>query len=139
MSYEEKGAWVYLVVVVVTFTGYVAVIVARADGGPLAEVAYVAPLLWSLGISIGLSVLGRIAVEIARPSDMLQADVRDKEITRSGDYVTGVVIGFGVLLPLGLALAEQDHFWIANAIYGVSALGAVVGTVVRLVAYRRGL
>jgi hypothetical protein len=139
VSYEEKGAWVYLVVVVVTFTGYVAVVGARADGGPLTEVAYVAPLLWSLGVSIVLSILGRIAVEIARPSEMLQADVRDKEITRSGDYVTGVVVGFGVLLPLGLALAEQDHFWIANAIYAVSALGAVVGTVVRLVAYRRGL
>ena len=138
-SYEEKGAWVYLVVDVVTFTGNVTVISARADGAPLTEVAYVAPLLWSLGISIVLSILGRIAVEIARPSELLQADVRDKEITRFGDYVTGLVIGFGVLVPLGLAMAEQDHFWIANAIYAVSALAAVVGTVVRLVAYRRGL
>jgi hypothetical protein len=66
VSYEEKGTWVYLVVVLVTFTGYVVVHLARADGTPLAELAYVAPLLWSLGISIALSarVLGRPRDEV---------------------------------------------------------------------------
>jgi len=139
VTYEEKGTWVYLVAIVVTFGGYVAVLLARAGGGPVAEVAYVAPLLWSLGISIGLTVLGRIVVEVVRPSEGTTADVRDKEISRSGDYVTGMVVSGGVLLPLGLAMAQADHFWIANAIYAVSALGAVAGTLVRLVAYRRGL
>src|SRR5215475_6765321 len=38
-----------------------------------------------------------------------------------------------------LALAEVDYFWIANAIYLGFVLWAVVGSVIRLVAYRRGL
>jgi len=139
VTYEEKGTWVYLVAIVVTFGGYVAVLLARAGGGPVAEVAYVAPLLWSIGISIALTIVGSIFVEVVRPSDSTTADVRDKEISRSGDYVTGMVVSVGVLLPLGLAMAQAEHFWIANAIYAVSALGAVAGTVVRLVAYRRGL
>ena len=139
MTYEEKGAWVYLVAIVVTFGGYVAVLLARAGGGPVAGVAYVAPLLWSIGISIALTIVGSIFVEVVRPSDSTTADVRDKEIRRSGDYVTGMVVSVGVLLPLGLAMAQAEHFWIANAIYAVSALGAVAGTLVRLVAYRRGL
>ncbi len=138
VSYEERGAWVYLAAVVATFVGYVVVVLTRADGGALTEVEYVAPLVWSVGISIGLTVLGRIALEVVRPSGGTTADVRDREITRRGDAVTGLVV-VGVIVPLGLALAEADHFWIANAIYAVSAAGAVVGTVTRLVAYRRGL
>lgn len=139
MTYEEKGTWVYLVAIVVTFGGYVAVLLARAGGGPVAEVAYVAPMLWAIGISVALTIVGSIFVEVVRPSDSTTADVRDKEISRSGDYVTGMVVSVGVLLPLGLAMAQAEHFWIANAIYAVSALGAVAGTVVKLVAYRRGL
>jgi len=139
VTYEEKGTWVYLVAIVVTFGGYVAVLLARAGGGPVAEVAYVAPMLWAIGISVALTIVGSIFVEVVRPSDSTTADVRDKEISRSGDYVTGMVVSVGVLLPLGLAMAQAEHFWIANAIYAVSALGAVAGTVVKLVAYRRGL
>lgn len=138
MSYEERGAWVYLGAVAATFVGYVVVVLARAGSGPVADADYVAPLLWSLGISIALTVVARIVVEIVRPGEGTTADVRDKEIARTGDYVTGMVVSIGVVLPLGLALAEADHFWIANAIYAISALGAVVGTVVKLVLYRRG-
>ncbi|HEX5334098.1 MAG TPA: hypothetical protein VFW79_15800 [Cellulomonas sp.] len=138
VSYEERGAWVYLVAVVATFAGYVAVVLGRAGGGALADADYVAPLLWSLGISIAVTIVGRTVVEIVRPGDGTTADVRDKEIARSGDYVTGMVVGFGVLLPLALALIEADYFWIANSIYAVSALAAVVGTAVKLVMYRRG-
>ena len=138
MSYEERGAWVYLVAVCLTFAGYVVVVLSRADGGPLTGVDYVAPLLWSIGISIAATIVGRIAVEVARPGEGTTADVRDKEIARGGDHLTGLVVGAGVVLPLVLAVAAADHFWIANAIYAVSALGAVVGTVARLIAYRRG-
>lgn len=139
VSYEERGAWVYLVAVVATFAGYVAVVLARADGGRLADVDYVAPLLWSIGISIAVTIAGRIAIEVVRPGEGTVADVRDKEIGHRGDRITGLVVGVGVVAPLWLALAEADYFWIANAIYAISALGAVIGTAVTLVAYRRGL
>jgi len=139
VSYEERGAWVYLVAVVVTFAGYVTVVLGRVDGGRIADVDYVAPLLWSIGISIAVTIAGRIAVEVVRPGDGTTADVRDTEIGHRGDRVTGMVVGIGVIAPLWLALAEADHFWIANSIYAISALGAVIGTAVTLAAYRRGL
>jgi hypothetical protein len=139
MSYEEKGAWVYLFVVLGTYVGYVAVILNRADGVPLADVPYVTPLLWSLGISIGLSIVGRIVVEIARPSDSYKIDARDRDIRRFSEYVGGIVLAIAMLVPFGLTLIESDHFWIANAMYAAFALSALVSTPVRLVAYRRGL
>ncbi|MEV8436493.1 hypothetical protein AB0425_03900 [Actinosynnema sp. NPDC051121] len=138
MSYEEKGTLVYLVVSALTYLGYVVVVVTGAGDGPLAEVPYAAPMLWAIGISIGLAVVGRIAVEIAKPSDSHRADARDREINRFGEHAASVVLGAGMVLPLALALLEAPHFWIANAIYAVFVVWSVFGAAVKLVAYRRG-
>ncbi|MFI9595570.1 hypothetical protein [Nonomuraea sp. NPDC052265] len=139
MSYEEKGAWVYLVATVGTYAAYVIVILGRAGGGPLSAVPYVAPMSWAIGISVGLSIAGRIVVEIVKPSESHQSDVRDREINRSAQHVGGVVLGVSMMVPLGLTMAEADHFWIANAIYAALVLSALVATPLRLIAYRRGL
>lgn len=138
MSYEEKGIWVYLVVSALTYLGYVVVVLGRAGGGPIAEVSYVPPMLWSIGISVGLAVVGRVALEIAKPSESNKADARDRDIERFGEHVAGVVLGVGMVLPFGLTLAEAPHFWIANAIFTVFVVWAVFGAAVKLVAYRRG-
>ncbi|WP_158852382.1 hypothetical protein [Saccharothrix deserti] len=138
MSYEEKGTLVYLVVSALTYLGYVGVVLSRAGGAPMAEVSYVSPMLWSIGISIGLSIVGRIAFEMAKPSESHKPDARDRDIDRFGEHVAGIVLGGGMVLPFGLALAEAPHFWIANAIYAVFTLWAVFGASVKLVAYRRG-
>ncbi|MFE3453395.1 hypothetical protein ACFXJ8_31165 [Nonomuraea sp. NPDC059194] len=139
MSYEEKGIWVYLAVNVVTFTAYIAVILSRTGDGGLTEVPYVSPLLWTIGIAIGASVVGRVLMEIAKPSESHRSDVRDKEINRLGEYVGGTILSIGMLLPFVLALADADHFWIANGMYAVYVLAGLVGPAVKLIAYRRGM
>ncbi|MEU4740693.1 hypothetical protein AB0G02_09530 [Actinosynnema sp. NPDC023658] len=138
MSYEERGNLVYLVVSALTYLGYVAVVLGRAGGGPVADVAYVAPMLWSIGLSVGLAIVGRVAVEIAKPGGSFKVDARDRDIKRFGEHVAGGVLGVGMVLPLVLALVEAPHFWIANAIYAVFSAWAVFGAAVRSVAYRRG-
>ncbi|ROP39135.1 hypothetical protein [Saccharothrix texasensis] len=138
MSYEEKGTWVYLVVSALTYLGYVVVVLRSAGDGPVAEVPYLSPMLWAIGIAVGLAVVGRIALEIAKPSESHKADARDRDIDRFGEHVAVVVLGVGMVLPLVLALAEAPHFWIANAIYAVFTAWAVFGAAVKLVAYRRG-
>jgi hypothetical protein len=139
MTYEQKGRWVYLVVILGAYGTYVAVVVGRSRTGALADVAYVAPMLWSIGIAIALSIVGRIVVEIARPSGPQMVDVRDKEINRSGEYFAGLVLAVAMVVPLGLTLARAGHFWIANTMYAAYVVSTVVGTVAKLVAYRRGL
>jgi hypothetical protein len=47
-----------------------------------------------------------------------------------------VVVG-GVAALL-LAMTAADHFWIANVIYLTFVLSAVLGSVAKIVAYRRG-
>ncbi|WP_435737864.1 hypothetical protein V5D56_04505 [Cellulosimicrobium sp. PMB13] len=138
MSYEEKGTWVYLVVSVVVYAAYVGVILTRADGGPVADVAYVAPLLWSIAAAIVAGIVVRIVVEIVRPSESYRSDERDRELARRGVEVGWWGVVAGSLAALALALVEADHFWIANAVYLGFVLSAVLSSVTTIVAYRRG-
>ncbi|KQO99612.1 hypothetical protein [Leifsonia sp. Leaf264] len=139
MSYEEKGVWVYLVVSAGVYIAYVAVIIGQAAGGPLADVAYVVPFLVSLGVSIVAAIIGRIVVEIAKPSDDYSSDARDRQINRFGEARASWFVIGGSLLALALTMLEQPYFWIANAIYLGFVLSAVVGSIIKLVAYRRGI
>ncbi len=147
MSSEEKGQWVYLVAIALGFGAYAAFVLAQADGGPLTEVDYVPAMLASIGIGIALAIVGRIVVgiaggiaaELAGQPDSQEADIRDRDIGRFGEYVGGTVLGVGMVVPFVLTLAELDYFWIANAMYLAFVLAAFVGAVVKLVAYRRGL
>lgn len=139
MSFEEKAAWLYLALVVATFGAYVGVVLSRARGGELVDVAYVAPMLWSIGASILASIVGQIVLAAVRPEGAGVKDVRDRDIDRHGERIGGGVLGVAMIGAFALALAGAEHFWIANAIYAAFVLSAVVGTTVKLVDYRRGL
>lgn len=50
VAFQEKRAWIMGVVAILGYAVYLAVVLARSGGGvPLAEVAYIAPLLWTVG------------------------------------------------------------------------------------------
>ncbi len=139
MSYEEKRTWVYLVASAAAYGVYLVIVLARALHTPVAQVPYVPALLWTTVASIVTSMVGRVAIETARPSDSHRSDVRDREISRFGEYVSRWFVIAGATVALLMAMARWDYFWIANVIYLGFVLWAIVGSVVKLVAYRRGL
>ena len=65
MSSEERGQWVYLVAIVLTYGAYVVVVLGQAAQTPVADVDYIPVMLGAIGIGIALAIVGRIAVEIA--------------------------------------------------------------------------
>jgi len=146
MSSEERGQWVYLVAFVVTYGAYVVITLGQLGHTAPADIDYVPTMLWSIGIGVALAIVGRIAVEIvgrisaeiAGHDEGQEADVRDRDIGRFGEYFAGTVLGVGMVVPFVLTLAEFDYFWIANAMYLAFVVSAFVGAVVKLVAYRRG-
>jgi hypothetical protein len=138
VSYEEKGVWVYLVTSAAAYLVYVAIVAGRVASQPTGTVSYVPVLLWTAGASILASVIGRTLVETARPSDSRQADVRDREISRSAEFASRWFVIAGAVTGLAMAMARWDYFWIANVIYLGFVLWAVAGSVVKLAAYRRG-
>jgi hypothetical protein len=139
MSYEEKGTWVYLVASVGAYVVYLVIVLGRLQGAPVAEVSYAWVLLWTTIAAVVASTVGRTLVETASPSDSRRADVRDREIHRFGEYASRWFIVAGAAAGFFMALAKWDYFWIANVIYLGFVLWAVVGSAVKLVAYRRGL
>jgi hypothetical protein len=139
MSYEEKGTWVYLVTSAGAYIVYVWIVLGRVLHTPVAQVPYVSVLLWTTGASIVASIVGRVLVETASPSDSRRSDVRDQEIYRFGEYASRWFLVAGAAAALVMAMARWDYFWIANVIYLGFVLWAVAGSAVKLVAYHRGL
>jgi len=139
VSYEEKGTWVYLVTSAGAYAVYLAIIVGRLASTPAAEVPYVSVLLWTTGASIVASIVGRVVIETASPSDSKRADVRDRDISRSGEYASRWFLVAGAAAALVMAMAKVDYFWIANVIYLGFVLWAVGGSALKLIAYRRGV
>lgn len=139
MSFEEKGTWVYAVIAVTLAVTYFAIVLGQLPQTAVVNVAYQVPLLAAIGATIGLTIAAHIVVAITAPDDAGKRDQRDKDINRYGEYVGGVVLGVSAVVPLALALAEADHFWIANTIYLAFILSTVSGSIVKIVAYRRGL
>jgi hypothetical protein len=138
MAFEEKRAWIMLVVSVAAYAVYAAITAGRAGPVPLADVSYASTLLWSVGAAIGVQIAANIAVGIASPKDAKKKDQRDREIYRIGEHIGQSFVVIGGVAALLMALAEVDHFWIANVIYLTFFLSAVLGSVAKIFAYRRG-
>jgi hypothetical protein len=137
MTHEEKRAWIRLVVAVVAYAAYVITIVSRADGRPLPDVRYAATLLWAVGAAIVASIVAEIAIGIANPRASRDKDVRDRQIGRLGEYTGQSFVIIGAVAAMLMAMAEWDRFWIANVIYLCFVLSAILGSITKIVAYRR--
>ena len=138
MSSEERHSWIYVVVGVLVPLVYFATVLSKVPGTDVATIGYVWPMLTAIGVGIGASIVLSIMAAIISPREAGKTDVRDKEINRRGEYVGFYVMSVAAIVPLGLAMAKAEHFWIANALYLAFVLAALASAVVKIVAYRRG-
>jgi hypothetical protein len=148
MTMDERTVWIYLVTVVVTSGTYLAVITARLLGQPVAQISWVGPMLWTLGLSILGTVLGTIGAALPgaigsgrrRRSGCAEpvSDVRDQEIAGFGARASVGVLGAGLGAALLLAMLDLDTFWIGNLLFLVGVVGAIVETSIKIRLYRRG-
>jgi hypothetical protein len=148
VPFEEKVTWVNLLVTVVVPVVYFAIMLGRLGEVSAAEIDYQWPLLIAIGASIVLTIVGSIMAGIGSgisaelhgrsASGDLGTDERDKSINRRGDLVGFYVSSGGMVAVLALTMLEYDYFWIASALYLSFVVGTLVGSVVKIVAYRRG-
>jgi len=149
MTAEERTVWVYLAVVIITSAIYFAVVIPRALSQPIEDVSWIAPMLWTLGASIIVTIVGSIvgtvggaiglAIRGIDPKGQLEGDMRDKDIKRLGDR-RGAVIASGAMFGvLVLAMIGADLFWIGNLVFLAGTIGALVETSTKIIAYRRGM
>ncbi|TQJ30120.1 hypothetical protein [Microbacterium sp. SLBN-146] len=143
MVYEERIAWVQLIVTVVGAIVYVSWTLQEAAGGPLTDVVWWPIMLWTIGggivASILLSIVWGLGAGLRDPDGVGKSDQRDRDIARMSARVGQsflVIAGLGVLV---LCAIEADLFWIANTMFVGFLLSAFVGGIASVVAYRRGL
>jgi hypothetical protein len=137
VTHEEKRAWIRLVVAVLGYAAYVAVIVSRVDGRRLPDVPYASTLLWTVGAAIVASIAAEVGMAIVVPGASRAKDVRDREIGRLGDHVGQSFVVIGAVAAMLMALADWDRFWIANVIYLCFVLSAILGGVTKVIVYRK--
>ncbi|MEO8262958.1 MAG: hypothetical protein ABI566_10360 [Pseudolysinimonas sp.] len=135
MASEEKSAWIMLILAIAAVTTYLIWVLGLVGDAPLTEAPYVAPMLWTIGGSIVLSIV----LHIFFAPKIGKKDQREREIHRFGEYNSYAFITIGALSAMVLAMFEFDHFWIANVIYLCFILSAIVGAIAKIVAYRTGL
>lgn len=138
MSYQEKSAWAYLFTAIVVPIIYAATVFSQLSTTPVDEIEYAGPLLSAIGGAMALGILSGILIGISSPREAGKADERDRVISRRGELVGYIVLSIGIVGALLLVIAEVQYFWIANAIYFAFLIAAIVSSVVKLVAYRRG-
>lgn len=138
MAAEEKRAWIMLVATVVSYAAYLCAVAGAPRGVTLAHAPYVAALLWSVGLSVAVSVAANVAVAVLSREETGTKDQRDREIHRHGEYVGLSFVVIGAVGALVLAMLEAAPFWIANTIYLAFVLSSVLGSATKLVSYRLG-
>ncbi|MFB9682029.1 hypothetical protein [Streptosporangium vulgare] len=138
MAFEEKRAWVMIVVSVVAYTIYVVTVLSRAGDGPLTDVAYAGTLLWTIGGAIVAAIVAHIAMAAAGGHGADRTDERDREINQVGERIGQSIVVIGALAAMVMAVAELRHFWIANAVYLAFVLSSVLSSFAKIMAYRKG-
>ena len=134
MTHQEKRAWILLVTSVVSYIVYAVVIVGRARGRQLPDVAYATTMLWTIGAAIAASIVVDIVTSGPRRSRL--TDVRDRQIGRLGDYIGQSFVIIGATAGMLMAMAGWHRFWIANVIYLGFVLSAVLGSIAKIGMYR---
>jgi len=137
MTSEEKGTWIEATAALFIFGWYTIKILGDAATTAISEIQYEDLLVGMLGAFIGLVIVSHIVLAIlTRKID--DSDERDRKIDRFGEYIGGYVLGTGLLIVLGLAMAETEYFWIAHAALGVLVLAELVTATTKIIVYRKG-
>ncbi len=149
MSFEEKVTWVGAVASVVVAAAYFWIVGGQLGDKPATEIAYRLPMIIGFGAMIGLNIIGTIAMSIATAisaeikgegsaDDIDRKDERDVRIGTRGDRASYYALSAFMLGVLAMAMLKVTHFWIANALFASFVVAGLAGSVVKLIAYRRG-
>jgi MFS family permease len=126
-----------VVVAIVGYGAYLTLVLGSAAGGPLVDASYVPALIWTIAGAILAGIVLSIVVGILS-GEHGRKDQRDREINRLGDNIGQSFVILGAVLAMVFAITGLAAFWIANLIYLAFVLSAILGSIAKIIAYRRG-
>ena len=138
MSFLERNTLAFGIVAVAGYGIYLAIVLPALGTTPVAEIPYMVPMLATIGGAVFVGIIAGIGLGIAAGGRPVE-DERDRRIDQLGERVGNAFIVIGGMGVIVLAMLRADPFWIANAMYLAFVLAALLSTVTKLVAYRRGV
>jgi hypothetical protein len=147
MTVSERSVWVQLFVMPLAAIVYFATVLPRLADAPVAEISWVVPMIWTIGVVVAGIIAGTIASAIGsavaaaargEEPDLEEGDQRDKEIERLGNRKAQFFTGIGTTAVIVLCMFRVDPFWIASTMFLAGILAGVHGAIAKLRAYRRG-
>ena len=136
----QISRWASLTIIAGSSIWYFATVLPQLGEKSAAEIDWQVPMLWAIGASIVgaivLAIVFAIVAAIVTRRQPENGDIRDRQIERHGNRIAQSIVAFGTLGALVLAMLEVDVFWIGNTLFFIGAVGATVGTIVSIVAYR---
>ncbi|MEM1080027.1 MAG: hypothetical protein AAGH65_00445 [Pseudomonadota bacterium] len=139
MAFQEKGAWVMLIGLIIGGANYFTWVgLLSREIGQLAP-----PILPMLVVFIVflvvLAVIGFTIIALASPNEAnAPADERDRRITERAGHWSGFVIGFGVIVSLGLYLFTYSGNLLFYGVFASLLLSSIVEYGSKVVQYRIG-
>ncbi len=144
-SFEEKSVWIQLIGTVVGLGAYFVVAGRMIAAGVTALPAYAPVFIVAVVFMVILLSVGHIAAamasrrELAATGGASRRDERDTIIAWRAESNSGWIVAAGVVCALGAMVIGTEPTWVANGLIVSLFLSEVVGYILRLVYYRRGM
>ena len=138
MTLTERYQWAYAFAVAVTSGAYFVWLGVQLTHTPAVDIAYVAPLLWTLLASFIVHSFGRGFAAGASRKDM-RVDDRDKDVARRADALSFLIFSVLAAVPMALGLAGASTFWMTNALFFAFSLTAIINVALKAAFYRKGV
>lgn len=140
MTFQEKSILITVAALVVTAAAYAVLLLRLAGGSPVVDVDYQPLLVGAVVLLAVIVAAGHVVAAVTAPADATErADERERLIGWRGQSVGGYTLAVGVFVAICLAMVEVPWFWIANVLAGMWVLSEVVGGLVKLALFRRGV
>jgi len=136
-SFEEKSVWIQLVCMVLGLGGYFILAGNMISNGVRDMPAFAALFMVATVLMVILLVAGVVVAAIASKPE--GRDERDRLISWRSDHNSSWVLAVGVFGAVTCMVFGLENVWTANLLLLSLGLSELLGFVLRLVYYRRGV
>jgi hypothetical protein len=138
-TFQEKSAITMTVILAVAFGGYFALVLAVIADTPERHLAATGLLVGVAAIVTILAATSRVLLALVFRSQVNEEDERDRLYALRSERLAGSVLAIGVCAGIGLAMAQVDSFWIAQALIASFVAAEAFEGTVKVILYRRSV
>ncbi len=136
-SFEEKSVWIQLGAMSISLGVYF-VLAARMLGSGVREMSVFAALfLVAVVVMVVLMIVAYGVAALLRKPEM--RDERDRLIAWKSEYRSAWLTAVGILAAVTCMVAGVNNVWTANLLLLSLALAEILGFILQIVSYRRGV